>query len=249
MGIPEKTETIVLSRIDVGEEDRIITFLTRDEGLLKAAAGGAKKLKGGRAAAFDLFVHSSIQFHVSSKEGKLTRVRSVEVIHPFLDIRTDYPRLCAASYLAEHVAHCVQEADPAPAVFDLLLFCLHQLEDGADIYRVLCIFDIRLLRELGMSPELEHCMVCAEAIDQEAVISPADGGAVHPGCSKPSNLPVLRAGEVRVLNFFARKRIGSLGNLKTDPESSLRLFKALHPFTVHHLGFEPRSFKMLGHGD
>ena len=122
MGKTLKTEAIVLSRTDVGEEDRILTFLTRGYGLLKAAASGAKTLKGGRTAPLDLFVRSRIQFHVSSKPGKLCRIRSVDVVDPYLEIRGDYNRLCAASYMAEEVAHCVQEADPSEGIFDLLFY-------------------------------------------------------------------------------------------------------------------------------
>ena len=245
MNVPRKTEAVVLSRTDVGEEDRIITFLTRDHGLLRAAAGGARSHKGGRAAVFDLFVHSAIQFHVSAREGKLSRVRSAEAIRLFLDIRKDYARLCAASYIAEEAVHCVQEADPVPVIFDLILFCLSQLEGGSEIFRILFLFEMRLLAELGMAPELKYCMACAAPIDGEAILSPSDGGAVHPDCSKPRGLITLRAGDIAALGFAAERRIESLGNLKPDRESSVRLFRGLHPFAVHHLGFEPRSYKML----
>ncbi|UCF29943.1 MAG: DNA repair protein RecO [bacterium] len=248
MSAPQQTEAIVLSHIDVGEEDRIVTFLTRDHGLLRAAAGGAKRLRGGRPAVFDLFVHGIIHFHVSGKEGKLTRIRSAEVIHPFLNIRADYGRLCAASYLAEVTAHCVQEADPVPSIFDLILFCMGQLESGAEVYRILFLYVMRLLKELGMAPELSHCMVCRGPIEGEALLSPMDGGAVHPACARSAGVQVLQAGDMAFLAFAAKRRIESLSNLKPDPESAERLFQALHTFAVHHLGFEPRSFKMLGKG-
>ena len=62
------TEAVVLAVTDVGEEDRILTFLTPDMGLLSAAATSARNLKKGRAAPLDLFVRTRLTVNVPRKE-------------------------------------------------------------------------------------------------------------------------------------------------------------------------------------
>jgi DNA repair protein RecO (recombination protein O) len=245
MGKTLNTEAIVLSRTDVGEEDRILTFLTRRYGLLKAAASGAKTLKGGRTAPLDLFVRSRIQFHVSSKPGKLCRIRSVDVVDPYLEIRGDYNRLCAASYMAEEVAHCVQEADPSEEIFDLLASCLDQLRHRDGTYGVLFIFETRLIRELGMAPEMSNCMICGGEMTGKAAVSPQEGGLLHPDCSPGGDLKELESGDLATLRFVAQRRLQVLDRLKIDDASASRLFRAVHSFAVHHLGFEPKTVKTL----
>ncbi len=245
MGKTLNTEAIVLFRTDVGEEDRILTFLTRDYGLLKAAASGAKNLKGGRTAPLDLFVRSRIQFHVSSKAGKLCRIRSVDVVEPYIDIRQDYGRLCCASYMAEETAHCVQEADPAEGIFDLLASCLDQLSLNAGIYFTLFTFETRLLVELGMAPDMSGCMICGEVIAGKASVSPREGGLAHPDCLPGTDLRVLDSGDLATLRFAAQCRLEALSRLKINDASAVRLFRAVHSFSVHHLGFEPKTVKTL----
>jgi len=245
MGKTLSTEAIVLSRTDVGEEDRILTFLTRGYGLLKAAASGAKNLKGGRTAPLDLFVRSRIQFHVSSKSGKLCRIRSVDVIEPYIDIRQDYGRLCSASYMAEQTAHCVQEADPAEGIFDLLAFCLDQLSQHKSVYGILFVFEIRLLGELGMTPELSNCMMCGREVSGKAFVSPGEGGLLHPDCSPGTGLRELAPGDLATMRFAAQCGLQALSRLKIDDASAARLFYAIHSFSVHHLGFEPKTAKTL----
>ena len=77
------TEAVVLTATDVGEEDRILTFLTPDMGLLKAAATAARNLKKGRTAPLDLFVQAHLTVNIPGKEGKLKRVGSTDMINPF----------------------------------------------------------------------------------------------------------------------------------------------------------------------
>ena len=84
------TEAVVLAATEVGEEDSILTFLTPEMGLLKAAATSARNLKKGRTAPLDLFVWTSLAVRVPGKDGKLKRIVSAEMIDPFLGIRADY---------------------------------------------------------------------------------------------------------------------------------------------------------------
>ena len=239
------TQAVVLSRIDVGEEDRIVTFLTRDHGLLKAAVGGGKSLKKGKAASIDLFALSRVQFHISSKPDKLARIRAVEILEPFLRIRSDYQSTCAASFMAELVSRCVQEDDPVPAVFDLFLRCLDRLVAGSGIYRTLTEFEIRLLRELGMAPELDRCLACGSPVREGAIMVVGEGGVMHPECAPEHGGLKIEAGDLATLRFLAERPFTTLNKLKVDEARAKLIFDAVHRFSRHHLGFEPRALSAL----
>ncbi len=234
-------EAVVLSFTDVGEEDRIVTFLTRERGLLRAAASGARSLKKGRAASLDLFAVTMVDVRAPGRSRKLSRVRSSSVLEANLPIREDYRLLCAASYIAELLIRSAQENDPAEGVYSLMLYCLRALQGRVDPHRILLIFELRLLGEMGWVPELESCLICGKDVGAGAFFSPRDGGVVHGKCTTMNSLSVVSAGDLASLRFIAGKPLGSMGKLGLTDRKARELFYTVHSFTTHHLGFEPRT--------
>jgi DNA repair protein RecO (recombination protein O) len=245
LGTDTETDALVLSFTDVGEADRIVSFLSREHGLLRAGVSGARGLGKGRAAAFDLFALVRVVLHVSSKPGRLARIRGASVLDPHLELRNDYPRLCAASYIAETVARSAQEGDPAPAVTDLVLLCLERLSRGKPPAGILLLFEARFLKEMGWVPQLNHCLSCGKEIGPQIVFSAALGGVVHPSCPGGRGEPRLTPADLGALRFLTGKTLRGAANLSLDEEQAADLFRLLHPFTRHHSGFEPRAAKSL----
>jgi DNA repair protein RecO (recombination protein O) len=239
------TEAVVLAATDVGEEDRILTFITPELGLLKAAATSARNLKKGRAAPLDLFVRTRLMVNVPGKEGKLKRVGSAEIIDPFLGIRADYERLCAASYVGQTVAHCIQEDDPSSGTYDLVLYCLRRLDSGAAPFTVMLLFEVKLLREMGILPEFTHCLKCAEEVMGEACLDAGTGGILHRQCSAIEYRDILSGGDLAVLRYLAERGLSAVSNLSVREKDARRIFDVLHPFSVHHLGYESKALGMI----
>ena len=238
-------DALVLSLADVGEEDRIVTFLTREHGLLRAAAAGARSLKKGRTAPIDLFVRARIQVAHLEKPGRLARVRSAEIIEPYLFIRENYSNLCAASYMSELVIRSVQENDPVPGVYKLMINSLKLLAGEGNVFKTILIFELRHLKEMGWNPELEKCLKCGDIIKGKAFFSPREGGVIHAGCTDRDSLVQTSAGDLASLRFITNRSLSSLRNLKLKEAKASQLFRTVHPFTTHHLGFEPRAIKVF----
>jgi DNA repair protein RecO (recombination protein O) len=239
------TEAIVLAVTDVGEEDRILTFLTPEMGLLKAAATSARNLKKGRAAPLDLFVQTRLTVNVPGKEGKLKRVGSAEVIDPFLSIRADYQRLCAASYMGQTVGHCIQEDDPSSGTYELVLYCLRGLDSGVASFGIMLPFEVKLLREMGILPEFRHCLKCMEEVHGDAYLDAGGGGVLHRQCSVNEYNGLLSGGDLAVLRYYAERSLSAVSKLSVREEDATRIFNVLHPFSVHHLGYESKALEMM----
>jgi len=76
MKIPKSTQGIVLSRINYGEADRILTILTRDYGKVSLIAKGTRREKSKLAGGIELFSISEISFiEGKSDMGTLTSAR------------------------------------------------------------------------------------------------------------------------------------------------------------------------------
>jgi DNA repair protein RecO (recombination protein O) len=240
------TEAVILASTDVGEEDRILTFLTPDMGLVRAAATSARNLKKGRAASLDLFTRTRLTISIPLKEGRLKRIGTADIISAFMGIRSDYGRLCAASYIGQTIAHCIQEEDPSPGTWELVLYCFSRLDGGAEPFNVMLPFEVRVLKELGILPELFQCLVCSTEVVGEVCMDPRGGGVVHRHCSSVEYGQVLSAGDLAVLRYISGKGLAGVDKLQVPEDEAKRLFHIVHSFSVHHLGYEAKALGMLG---
>ena len=62
------TEALVIREMKVGESDRLVTLFTREHGLIRAFAAGAKSIRSKKGAATSLLTYGS--FTVLKKKDK-----------------------------------------------------------------------------------------------------------------------------------------------------------------------------------
>ena len=82
IGTRFSTEGLVIKEMNVGESDRLVTLFTRDYGILKAFASGAKSIKSKKGAATSLLTYSN--FTIQRKKETL-RITEASPIALFLD--------------------------------------------------------------------------------------------------------------------------------------------------------------------
>jgi len=238
------TEAIVLSLTEVGEEDRIITLLSKDAGLIRAGVSGARSLKKGMTAPIDLFSRIAAEIFFPGKDSKLPRVKTARVIDAYIGIRSDYPLTCAASYLAELFARSLPEMDPVPGTYQALVDSFTAFVAGRGLFRTILVSELCLLREQGFSPELNRCLSCGEPVDS-GVLCPGMGGVLHERCAIGIEGARLMGGDLANLRFLLGKGFPGAFRLSMKEKSARDLLEKLHAHTVFQLGFDLKSKKSL----
>jgi DNA repair protein RecO (recombination protein O) len=183
-----KTDAILLRRIEYGDHDFIITFMTRDRGKITVMAKNAKKSVKRFSGSLDLFSFNHIQCRVpqKNKDALLTLVQT-DLENGFANIRYDVYKTAYASYWAEMVYLWLEEGKAQPNVYDLLLFSLDML-DRSDMPKevVSLLFQIRFMSVSGFSPNIERCGVCQNHLDNIPAkmlrFDFREGKIVCPGC-------------------------------------------------------------------
>jgi DNA repair protein RecO (recombination protein O) len=193
------TEAIALKRMDYGEADRILTLFTPGLGKLRAIAKGVRRSTSRMAGHLELFSHGQLML---ARGRALDIVTQASTIEPLREVRDDLVRSSYAFHLAELVDVFLEDRDPHPDVFALLVNALHTLAESevpADL--VARHFEVRLLAMLGFGPELTTCLGCRSQIQAEANwYSVPCGGVLCPTCGghEASAGPI----EVRVLKML-----------------------------------------------
>jgi DNA repair protein RecO (recombination protein O) len=162
-----KTDAILLRRIEYGDHDFIITFMTRDKGKITVMAKNAKKSVKRFSGSLDLFSFNHIQCRMpkKNKDALLTLVQS-DLENGFANIRYDVYKTAYASYWTEMVNLWLEEGKAQPDVYDLLLFSFDMLNRSEMPKEVLSLlFQIRFMSISGFSPTIERCGICHVHLD------------------------------------------------------------------------------------
>jgi len=161
-----RDDGVVLRTQKLGEADRIITLLTRQNGRVRAVAKGVRRTKSRFGARLEPFTHVDVMIHPGRSLDVITQA---EVIRPYgATLAGDYPRYTAGTAMLETAERFTpMEKEPALRQFLLLIGGLRTLGDtGADAREPRLVLDAFLLRSLavaGYAPALEECARCGAA--------------------------------------------------------------------------------------
>lgn len=173
-----KTTGVVIRQTKVKENDLIITIFTKDFGVIRAAAKGARGFKNQRAAGTSLFAYSEF---VLLPGKDLYRVQSCDLIESFYSLTSNIERLAFATYIADLTGYTVQEEEGTERLLSLFLNTFYLFARwGGELRTVKCVYELKLLEYLGFSPYLEGCTLCGK--EDTAYFSPKEGGLVCENC-------------------------------------------------------------------
>lgn len=199
----ETALAIVVRGTDWSETSRITTLFTREFGKVRALAKGGRRLNSQFEIAFDLLTVCRVTY-LKKAHGGLDLLIEAQVAERFARLRTDLHALNIGYYLAELLADGTQDYDPHPELFDAAIGVLRGLgtsprpsgaaspaaPDGrGEPSDPISAFELVWLKELGYSPRLDACAVCARELSVpppsavRVVFSPEAGGVVCPNCS------------------------------------------------------------------
>lgn len=153
-----KTEGLVIKEQVVGESDRLVTLLTKDEGVIRAFARKAKSLKDSKNAGTQLLCFSKFTIYKGKDKYIVSDAFPQEV---FFDLRNDILNLSLAQYFCELAYELVPEGVDAAEYLRVILNSLHFLAKGMRPPLLLkSITEMRLLSIAGYMPNLVCCENC-----------------------------------------------------------------------------------------
>jgi len=190
---------VVLRVHKLGEADRIITFLTRRYGKVRAVAKGVRRTTSRFGARLEPFGHVDVQFYTGRTLDVITQVQTVDAFA--LPLVGDYQRYTAAAAIAETADRLTaEENSPAMRLYLLVVGALRALADGRrDSSLVLDAFLLRAMAYAGWAPAISECARCGLPGPHSAFNVQAGGllcgdcrvpGSVHPA---PEVLVLLEA--------------------------------------------------------
>jgi DNA repair protein RecO (recombination protein O) len=153
---------LILRTRPLTETSLIVHWLTPDFGRLATVARGARRPKSPFLGRLDLFYEADFSFS-RSRHSDLHILREAVLREMHGAIREDILKLSQAAYAAAFIEQATETETPLPAVFELLrgfLDCLCRQKPAAQL---VFAFELKLLRELGLNPDLREADLTAGA--------------------------------------------------------------------------------------
>src|SRR6185437_3212337 len=239
------TEAIVLSRFDYGEADRILTLITPAGGKIKAIAKGIRRPTSRIGGSLEPFAELTV---LMARGRTFDVVTQVSVGHAWLNLRDSLESAATAWYLAELADRSLEERHAAESVYSLLKRGYELLDAGMAPGRVARWFEMHLLDELGVRPEVDRCVECGRLLesDERYRWMPPLGGVLCERCPGP---PFERVGltleALKLLKAYQRLDVEALAPLRVRPETEREVEIAMREFLAFSLERKPRSLAFL----
>ena len=170
-----RTRAIILKRREQGEADRVITLFTPEYGKRTVIAKGVRKPTSRKAGHLEPFTYASLMLARGKTWDIIT---SAQTVTSFRKLREDLDLTAYAYYFCELLDAFVQEEDPHPELFDLMLEAFRHLESSPAPALTARWFELALLRHVGFAPQLFHCVQCGKALQPELNYFSCERGGV-----------------------------------------------------------------------
>jgi DNA repair protein RecO (recombination protein O) len=260
-----KDLAICIRAIDYSETSQIVTFFARAAGKIDAIAKGSKRPKSPFDGPIELLSHGNIVFSDSSDKSdsageKLATLTEFQQHPSLINLRNNLFVLNACLFAAELLNNLTHDHDPHSELFDSFLEFLHNVNEQhstGDEYcstlALLILFQLTLLKEIGLQPILNHCVNCktkyspghltaehrASSIEHPVYFSNSANGLICRDCE--SSFP----DKIRLsVNAAA-----CLTNLKRIPKATEETLREIEKVLIRHftdlLGRPPKLAKHI----
>jgi DNA repair protein RecO (recombination protein O) len=242
-----KDRAVCVRTVDYSETSQIVTLFARLSGKVSAIAKGSKRSKSAFDGPIEVLSCGDIVFSGSSKET-LATLTEFQLYPMQGGLRRNLFALHSALFAAELLNSLTDDYDPHLVLFDHAVQFLRDLDelelvrDRRDVIIRLILFQLVLLREVGLRPVVDMCANCKRPFSEgwrEVYFSSSANGLICRDCemSYPDKIR------------FGRVAASSLADLKQIAQLQGRAVEEIERVLIHHftetLGRRPKMAKHI----
>ncbi len=207
----KRTEGIVIKNKPMREADLIVTYLTRDYGIMNLYAKSPRKVGSRFGSSLEPVTYSRIGFFGKEQTG-LPRLTQSDIIKPHHGLRDSIKIFIPLSEMLELSLRLLPERADSRAAFSLLLNSLSAIEKEPDNPLHAIYYKIRLLQITGFAPKLHLCGRCGGDAD---LFFLSEGAVLCSRCRPgPGRHMLISPPMKKVYHYLSRVRASTIGRLK-----------------------------------
>jgi DNA repair protein RecO (recombination protein O) len=241
----DQADAIVLRTSALGDIDKLAVFLTREKGLVRGVAKGARKFGNRFGSALEPMSHVTV-FYYEKERRDLVTVSGCDLVESFFEIQADLKSSLTLSYFAELIEEVVPGRSSEDVMFRLLLSVLRALRMKGELGLLTRYFEAWFLQANGFLPDVGRCRGCRRELAGEEAgwLSPKRDGIYCDACA-PDRRDEVGRELARFVQWARRNPPPSTDEIPFSPGELKAVQKSLQALIVFHLEREPRSLRYI----
>lgn len=239
----KEVQGIIFKRQKYHEADLLAKIMTKKAGIITLIARGALKPKSKLGASLLNFSYGTYVIYTAGQG--LSNLRTYKNVKQFDGIFADLTKNAYASFILDLVDHAFIEYQALGKYYDLTMFALQKINEGADPEMITQMVQMQMLAAYGVEPELQHCVICGE---EQGVFdySIKYGGII---CSNHFHMDSgrlrLKPKETAVLRTIGLLPFERLNSIKINPTTKKATRKAIDRIYQETIDLNLKTKKFL----
>lgn len=223
------TEAIVLRNRSYLEADLIVSYLTRDFGIIEAFAKSPRKIGSRFGSSLEPLTYTRISLY-GKEHAHLPKIIRSDIIKPFNQLRESIKIYLKISEILELTLRILPVREKNDKVFSLLLDMLSFLEENQNALYII-YYKLKLLEYTGFAPVIRGCIRCGDETDRFYL---PDGAMLCRDCADTSERFIVFDRSVYSLyQYLSRIEPVILKRIKVDD----RLLSVLEELIDAHINY------------
>ena len=220
-----RTDGIVIREQTTGEQDRLITVLTRENGVIRAFVNGGRNPKNKNVSSTGLLCYSDFSVEKTKKDIYIIKEATAKEV--FFSLRDNIIDLSLAQYFAELTYELAPREESAAEFLSLLLNSIYLITRGKkELSLIKAATELRMLCLSGYMPNLVACNVCGAFESEKMSFDVLTGELFCENCLSHKGAKVVPASVIRAMRHICLSPANKIYsfNLAKDSLSELCYF-------------------------
>lgn len=181
---------LVLRVKSTGENDKLITLLTAEQGRISVLVKGGRSLKSGSLSATQLFAYGN--YEITDRSG-FKWLRGASPIRQFDGLTGSVEKISLASYFSSVAEELSGENENADDILRLTLNSFFALEcDKKPHSQIKACFELRAAALSGFMPDVSSCGLCNTKSAEFFYLDVMNGRLLCPECMRKASNEAIR---------------------------------------------------------
>lgn len=239
----DRSEAVILRTQNFAEQDKLVLFFSREKGLARGIAKGARKFNNRFGSSLEPF--SVVRIFYYEKEGHdLVTISNCDLLESAFDLCRAPRTALFFSYLAE----LTEKFSPYRAVeeklYRLILSLIRAVRSGQQLPYLARYFEYWFLKINGILPDFRICQKCRKPIKNSGWLEAHKDGVLCPNCARDKKIE-LKAELIPVIDWMKKNPPETGPGLELRIEDWKQLGRVFQSIIIYHLEEKPRTLNHL----